>query len=490
MTRAIVLAGLLALAPLPLDAQSATREALIARARALELDTPYEPPPGEAIGHQAAGYANVLCSGMFISGLDSAFVAENTGFFTAPYEIRASFPRVRIDRAARLVGVTTPGGVERVARVMGSQGCVTLPQGRTEPEFTPVLVRPDLPDAPTQPWPMGDAPSGAPWPAEVDRAKVDAALEAAFAPEGMTAAFLVTYKGQIIAERYGPGVTMTTPLESWSMGKSLSGTLLGVLIQQGVYELDQPAPIPEWQRPGDPRAAIRVRHIVNMSSGLRIRAPQDPDYDASGPYPDHLWYYTGTSNAFAWAATRPLQYPPNTVGRYRNTDPVLANYLVRLGVERRGDSYLEFPQRALFDKIGARHFVLQTDPHGNLLLHGSELGTARDWARVANLHLQDGVWNGERILPEGWSDFVSTLAPAWVADGRPIYGGLFWVNGEATFPVPTNAYYMSGVGGQTVLIVPTHDLVVVRLGHYRGQGPGGRALREAIRLLMEAVPGS
>ena len=490
MDRGIVVVAILTLSvtALPAAGQSSSREALIARARSLELDTPYESVPGEAIQHQAAGYATVMCSGIFISGLDSAFVAENTGYFTAPYEIRSSFPRVRIDRAARLVGVTMPNGTERIARQLGSQGCVALPIGETEPDFTPVVVRSRLPDAATQPWPMGDMASNVPWPAAVDRAKVEAAVDAAFDPAGMTAAFVVTYKGQIIAERYGPDITMTTPLESWSMGKSLSGTLLGILIQRGVYTLDQPAPIPEWQQPGDPRARILTRHILNMSSGLRIIAPQDPDYDAAGPYPDHFYYYTGTSNAFQWAATRPLQWPPNTVGRYRNTDPVLTNYLIRLAVERLGESYHEFPTRALFDKIGVRHLVMETDPYGNFLTHGYELGTARDWARIANLYLQDGVWNGERILPEGWVEFVSTLAPAWQADGRPIYGGLFWLNGESTFPVPTSAYYMSGVGGQTVLIVPTHDLAVVRLAHYRGGGPGGRALREAVRLLAEAVP--
>ena len=98
--------------------------------------------------------------------------------------------------------------------------------------------------------------------------------------------FVVTYKGQIIAERYGEQITPATPLESWSMGKSLSGTLLGILIGQGAYTLDQPAPIPEWQMPGDPRAAIRVMDLLHMSSGLRIIAPQDPDYDPQGPYPD------------------------------------------------------------------------------------------------------------------------------------------------------------------------------------------------------------
>jgi CubicO group peptidase (beta-lactamase class C family) len=479
----------LSMAAVPASGQNAARDALIARARALDLGTPYVPVPGEAMEHHAAGYATVLCSGMFISGLDSAFVAENTGYFTAPYDVRRQFREVKIDRTARSVAVTMPNGTVRLARLLGSQGCVALPIGKTEPDFTPVVVRSALPDAATQNWPMGDRTSGATWPTGVDKAKVDAAVAAAFDPAGMTGAFVVTYKGQIIAERYGPNVTMHTPLESWSMGKSLSGTLLGVLIQQGVYTLDQPAPIPEWQeRPGDPRAKIRIREILNMSSGLKIIAPQDPDYDANGPYPDHLYYYTGTSNAFHYAATRPQQWPPNTVGRYRNTDPVLVNYMVRLAVEKRGESYHEFPTRALFDRIGVRHLVMETDPFGNFLTHGYELGTGRDWARIANLYLQDGVWNGERILPEGWSRFVSELAPAWRADGRPVYGGLFWLNGESTFPAPTSAYYMSGVGGQTVLIVPTHDLAVVRLGHYRGAGPGGRALREAVRLLMEAVP--
>jgi CubicO group peptidase (beta-lactamase class C family) len=469
-------------------AQGATREALIARAQALELDTPYQPVPGTTIEYQAVGYATVMCTGMFISGLDSAFVAENTGYFTAPYEVRPSFRKVRIDRAARLVGVTTPDGTERVARLAGSQGCVALPRGRTEPFFTPVAVKSALPDPSALPWPMGNAPSNAPWPTGVDRAKVAAAVEAAFDPAGMTASFVVLYQGQIIGERYGEGVTMRTPLEGWSMGKSVSGTLLATLIQKGVYTLDQPAPFPQWQRPGDPRQQIAIRHIVNMSSGLRIRAAQDPDYDPNGPYPDHLWYYTGTDNAAEWAATRPQQYPPNAVGRYRNTDPVLTNYLTRLGAEKLGVPHLEYPQRALFDKIGVRDFVMLTDPYGNFLTHGAQLAPARDWARIAQLHLQDGVWNGERILPAGWVDFVSSLAPAWVADGRPTYGGLFWINGEDAFPAPRSAYYMSGVGGNTALIIPTHDLVVVRMGHYRGQGPGGRALREAVRLLLEAVP--
>jgi CubicO group peptidase (beta-lactamase class C family) len=225
-----------------------------------------------------------------------------------------------------------------------------------------------------------------------------------------------------------------------------------------------------------------------MSSGLRIRAPQDPDYDPTGPYPDHVYLYTGGIDSFHYAATRPLQWPPNTVGRYRNTDPVLINYLIRLGVEKGGDEYLSFPQRVLFDKLGIRTMVIETDPFGNFLGQGYEVGSGRDWARLGNLFLQGGVWNGERILPEGYTTFVSTLAPAWAADNRPIYGAFFWLNGDGQYPVPRDAYYMAGAGGQTTLIIPSHDLVVVRLGHYRGESAGAAGFSKALALLIEAVP--
>jgi CubicO group peptidase (beta-lactamase class C family) len=176
------------------------------------------------------------------------------------------------------------------------------------------------------------------------------------------------------------------------------------------------------------------------------------------------------------------------VGRYHNTDPVLVNYLVRLAVEKRGGEYLSFPQRALFDRIGIRSAVMETDAFGNFLAQGYELLSGRDWARLGNLYLQDGVWNGERILPEGFVTFVRTLAPAWKADGRPIYGGFFWLNGDGAFPVPADAYYMAGAGGQYAVVIPSHDLVVVRLGHYKGSEQGVAAFEKALALLVEAVP--
>ncbi len=474
------------------DAQSpsadARRQFVLDRAKSLELDTPYEPPPGDVLQHHTSGYVKVMCSAVFVSGLDPEFAREHIGYFTGPYDSRAKVSAPVIDREQRTVSVTMPDGVVRTAKYLGSQGCVALPPGQTEVSFAPVQVTSTLPDPKTQDWPMGDRLPSTPLPKELDAGRLQQVVDTAFDPEGFTAAFVVTWKGRIVAERYGPGVTETTPLESWSMGKSLSATLMGVLIQQGMYDLWQKAPIPEWQSPGDPRQEIRIADILRMSSGLRITAPQDPDFDSNGTYPDHLYLYTATIDSFKYAATRPLQWPPNTVGRYRNTDPVLINYLIRLALDKRGEPYHAFPQKALFDRIGVRNMVMETDPHGNFLTQGYELAPARDWARIANLYLQDGVWNGERILPDGFVKFASSLAPAWEADKRSIYGGFFWLNGEESFPVPKDAYYMSGVGGQTTLIIPSHDLVVVRQGHYKGAAAGGRALRKALAELMEIVP--
>jgi CubicO group peptidase (beta-lactamase class C family) len=303
----------------------------------------------------------------------------------------------------------------------------------------------------------------------------------------------VLYKGKIVGERYMPGITKDTQLESWSMGKSITATLFALLVKDGTYTLEQPAPVAAWQSPGraagpessvDPRSKIRNIDLLRMSAGLRFLAGQDPDYTEDKGYPDHMFIYTGAVDAFDYSINRPLQFPPNTEGRYRNCDPLTIGYLIKQAVIRRGEEYLTWPQRALFDRIGIRRQVLETDPYGNFLLTGYDYGTARNWARLGLLYLQDGMWQGTRILPEGWSKFVSTPAPAWK---RPVYGGFFWINGEGDWNLPKDAYYMAGAGGQNVFIVPSHHVVIVRMGHFRGAGPARKATNEALRLAVEAV---
>jgi len=446
-------------------------------------------PSGTHTENGLAGFAKILCSGVFVSEREPEDVAHGSAYFFMP---RDEQDRVTwtIDREAKLARATL-GDTTREARFYGDQGCIIqvsdlLPGEPPLIFFTPVKVTTTLPDAMTMPWPMGDAPDPSPLPEGVDREKLDAAVEAAFAdPEALTAAFLVVHKGQIVAERYRPGITKDTQLESWSMGKSLAATLFALLVKDGTYTLEQPAPVQAWRRPGDPRGTIRNIDLLRMSAGLRFLGNQEEG--SKETYPDHYYIYTGAIDAYTYSITRPLEYPPNTDGRYRNSDPLAIGYLIRRAVFLRGEEFLTWPQRALFDRIGIRRQVLETDPFGNFLITGYDYGTARNWARIGLLYLQDGNWLGERILPEGWATFVSTPAPAW---RRPEYGGLFWLNRTGTWNLPPETYFAAGAGGQNTWIVPSHDLVIVRMGHMRGQAAARAATNTALGLVMEAVAGS
>ncbi len=446
-------------------------------------DVPYQSP----VSLGAASYAKVLCSGVFVSGRDEAEVRENSAYFLMTEPDRKKALTAEVDRQAKRVRVTV-GGVTRTAAFYGDQGCVIHPVDHDGVHFAPVPVRTTLPDAASQPWPMGDATPAAAPPAKLDRAAIAAAVDLAFAdPAGLTAAMVVLHKGQIVGERYMAGVTKDTQLESWSMGKSLTATLVALLVKDGAFALDDPAPVPDWRRPGDSRGAIRVRDVMRMSSGLSFTGQDDRWMDPSWQYHDHFFIYAGAVDAFKYATTSPVEFAPSAVGRYRNSDPMTLGFLVRQAVEKKGEQYLTWPQRALFDRIGIRRQVLEPDPWGNFLLSGYDYGTARNWARLGLLYLQDGVWNGQRLLPEGWAAFVSTPAPAWK---RKEYGGQFWVNGEGQWNLPRDAYFMSGAGGQHTFVVPSHDLVVVRMGHQRGAPIGTKLLNQSLAALVAAVDAS
>jgi CubicO group peptidase (beta-lactamase class C family) len=452
-------------------------------ARSHHPDVPYQSPT--TLG--AASYAKVLCSGVFVSGRDPEEVKQNSAYFLMVEPDRKKPITAAIDRQAKRVRVTVDN-VTRTAGFYGDQGCVIHPVGDDGVHFTPVPVRTTLPDASTQAWPMGDAPSKEPWPPGLDRARMQAAVDLAFAdPAGLTAAMVVVHKGQIVGERYMPGITIDTQLESWSMGKSLTATLVGLEIKNGSFGLDDPAPVPDWRRPGDPRGAIRVRDVMRMSSGLSFTGQDDRWMDPTWQYHDHFFIYAGAVNAFKYAIESPVEFAPNTVGRYRNSDPMTLGFLVRQAVEKRGEVYLTYPQRALFDKIGIRRQVLEPDPWGNFLLSGYDYGTARNWARLGLLYLRDGVWNGQRLLPDGFAKFVSTPAPAWA---QPEYGGQFWINGTGRWNLPREAYFMSGAGGQHTFVVPSHDLVVVRMGHQRGSQVGSKLLNQSLAAVVAAIESS
>jgi len=439
-------------------------------------------PPNDPDSWKVAGTAKVLCSAIFVSGREP----EEARSHVSNYFLREKLDSVtglEVDRKRRLVRLTLAKRITREAKQYGDQGCVIHQPGKDSVFFTPVRVTSRLPDAATTPWPMGDQVANEPPPAGLDTVKLRMAVDSAFDPAGLTAGFIVVHRGRIIAERYGNGANRDMQLESWSMGKSITGTLIGVLVQQGAFRLEDPAPVPEWhKKPDDPRAKIRVMDLMRMSSGLRFSRGSPEDLPG---YHDHDLIYTGAIDAFEFAVTREPQWPPNTVGRYRNVDVMALNLLIRDAVRKRGEDYLTFPQRALFDKIGIRRQVLETDPYGNFLLSGYDYGTPRNWARIGMLYVNDGVWNGERLLPEGWTRFVSTPGPAW-ADSS--YGGMVWVNARGAWPLPRDAFAFRGAGGQETYVVRSLDLVVVRMGHFPGSSAGARALYRAIPMIVEALP--
>ncbi|MEW5916310.1 MAG: serine hydrolase [Gemmatimonadota bacterium] len=440
-------------------------------------------PPNEPDSWVTAATAKVYCSSLFVSGRDPEEARRHlNNYFLGPKI--DSISHIEVDLGNRIVSVTLAQRLTRRAKYFGDQGCIILQPGKDSIYFTPVKASTALPPAETMDWPMGDRLPRTPLPAEVDTVKLRQAVDAAFAnPQGLTAAFVVVHKGRLIAERYAQGAHKDMPLESWSMGKSITGTLIGRLLNDGAFKLEDPAPVPEWRKtPNDPRAKIRIMDLMRMSSGLRFSRGSPED---SAGYHDHDLIYSGAIDAFQFSLSRPRQFEPNTFGRYRNVDPLTLGYIIRETVRKRGEEYLTYPRRALFDKLGMRNQVLETDPYGNFLLTGYDYGTARNWARLGMLYVQDGMWMGERLLPAGFVQFVSTPAPGW---RTPTYGGMVWVNGDGGWPLPKSAFAFRGVGGQDTYIVPTHDLVVVRMGHFPGARFAAADMRRALTLLMEAIP--
>jgi CubicO group peptidase (beta-lactamase class C family) len=466
-----------------------------------------EAPPSDATAVgvarlSLAGHAKRYCSGIWVSGRDRAEALENSvlnsGDLVELYE-RGELT-FGIDDERRIVAATRDG-ISARARHFGDQGCVILRPETDKPLFTPRAVVSALPDAATTPWPMGDQLPGTPLPSDIDTRLLDQAAETFFAqPNDRRAAFVVVHRGRIVKEEYGSGAHMHMQLESWSMGKSMTATFIGRLIQMGHFGIWDPAPVPEWQYSrDDPRAAIRIADLLRMSSGLRFsRAGATPEELAASYVPgvgDHRIGYTAPIDIFRFSASRDAEYPPNTVGRYRNSDPWTLGYIVRRTVENEiGEEYLTWPQRALFDRIGIRRFVAETDIYGNFILTGYNYGTARDWARLGLLYLNRGVWNGERLLTEEFVDFVRTPAPAW---DPAVYGGLFWLNpvdengrGSRVPTLPPDAYNAAGAGGQRTYIIPSQDLVIVVMSHRAGAAFApdrtGREY-EALGLAVKAV---
>ena len=449
-----------------------------------------EQPVGSAAYLGLGSYAKCLCTAVFESNRKpEEFVASNNGLtIEADYDPHVKY---EIDLDSKKAIVSLGDSIQRIATFVGDQGCILdVEKGL---HFEPVKVISKLPPSEAMDWPMGDKTQ--PAASTYSKELLMKAADSAFDSRALTAAFLVIHKGNIIIERYREGTTRDTQLESWSMGKSLTATLIGRLIQEGKLSIDQKAPVKEWQREGDPRGEITIKNLLQMSSGLRFPSygrtrlsggvATSGSYDAGTPMSQliHIYPYTGSTNVFDFSVNRPLEFVPGSKGsgQYRNCDPLTLGYIFRNIVEKEGRNYWTWPQEELFDKIGIRRQLLETDRYGNFIMSGYDYGTARNWGRLGLLYLQDGVWQGERLLPEGFSKFVSSQAESWE---DPIYGGLFWLN---RYEILQETYSMNGAGGQNVIIIPSLDVVVVRMGHNRGAHYANASLNHALKIVVQAV---
>jgi CubicO group peptidase (beta-lactamase class C family) len=417
----------------------------------------FERPAGVADANEpliAAGYrALFTCSAHFIAGRELADIERVELIDTAPLGL----PAPEIDETRQLVSATDGAGNVQVAAFRNTMGCTLLPPHWDDADLPrlPYVAYPGAPDVRDTPFPRGDGTDldrdGLHGSARSLRNVIEQAFDGtSYGKDVVTAGIIVVRDGEIIAERYRRGFGVHKGYRTWSTAKSITAALLGIAARKGLLDLDAPAAIPEWQYPGDPRQAITYKDLLWMSSGL-----------TSGGNNTYAVYFGGQDVVSA-VTTTPLDAEPGSRWKYANNDTLLLLRALRhlLGNDLR---YLRFPYDELLHRIGMYHTRMETDHLGNFIGSSQVYTTARDLARFGVLLANDGVWEGERLLPEGWVEFSRTPAPAKpVEPGTRGYGAQFWLL-DSVPGVPDGTYTTAGNKGQYVTVV-SPGIVIVRTG--------------------------
>lgn len=401
------------------------------------------------------GYtAKLQCSCRYVSGREEA-VKRDEELNSLPY----SLVSLEEDNINGMVKASIWGLAEQTAVYRPGWGCALVNDSEPAQILEKTLSAPVSADSLVDEWGISDSLSY-----KYNLTLLDSAVQAAFDPIGEkntknTRAIVVLHKGKLIAEHYAPGFDKETPQLGWSMTKSVISTLVGILVKQGKLRLDQVQIFEEWQNDG--RNQISLLHLLQMTSGLEWNEFYFGDTDAT----KMLFKRDG---AGIYALNRPLDKQPGEAWEYSSgTTNILCELLKRqLGGQ---DSLQLFARRELWDKVGMHSFMIETD--ANNCWVGSSFGyaTPRDWARFGQLYLQNGVWEGQQLLPEDWVAF--STQPTTQSGG--IYGAHFWLNRPqgtvaefmAIDSLPEDTYMCRGHNGQRVFIIPSHELVVVRLGY-------------------------
>ena len=325
-------------------------------------------------------------------------------------------------------------------------------------------------------------PAGTAWPTdrwpehfssqEFDRNRckraIDFAFDASAADQmGETHAFLAVHKGQIVLERYAEERNQATTFPSWSKAKSITHALIGILARNGEIDVQAPAAVTEWQDAEDPRQAITLDQLLRMSSGLKFAE----DYVDSGVSDViEMLFGAGSDDVAGYAASCPLAHAPDTFWNYSSGT---SNIVARCGARalgKTGDDFRGWMFEELFDRIGMKSPEPKFDAAGTFIGSSFCYATARDFARFGLLYMRDGVWNGQRILPEGWADYART--PTKTPPDEPMGYGAHWWLGIAG----PDSFSANGYEGQFTVCVPSLDLIMVRHGKSEA-GPKGDAVR-------------
>lgn len=434
------------------------------------------PPEPRASAHAraiAAGYkALMTCSAVFnaraMGGVRtpaSVDAWELAGIYPE-YDALVSGMRATIDRDRVTVGFDAKLP-PRVAISRGRAGCVIHPVG-TDPALPARTAAQTPANIASATWPIGE-PKGAVAP--------DARLAPLFAKAlsggygGRTTAVLVAQRGRLIGEAYAPDFGPDVPQRTWSVAKSIAGTLIGAAALAKGFDADKPANLGRWRSAGDPRAAITVDHLLRMASGLHS--------DTAGNRTDAI-YFGGTGvaeQAESWG----LEAVPGTRFRYANNDILLAIRALRQSGRVTGTG---FADDLLFRPMGLSHLIAEQDWQGDYVLSSQIWATARDLARFGQLWLDDGRWAGKRLLPTGWMQRMTAPRGPQPTSG-PGYGATLWLFGPAQ-GLPAGSFAALGNRGQVVFVVPSQQLIIVRRGEDRGGG--GFATEAFAKDIAAALP--
>lgn len=414
-------------------------------------------PAGPALKSLVAGYkAAFTCSAYFNAGrtIEEISGDELTRIYSGYRAPLAELPDAVIDEKKKTVSVSfDENHPARVVSWRPHLGCVQLPNGAD------AKIASQLPQARVK----ENRKQIIPLPVQLSNADgLSRLVEAAFDREtygdkSETTAILIIKDGAIVAEKYRDGFDKDTPQRTWSVAKSIAASVIGAAVHEGLIDVDAPAGLAAWGAKNDPRAEITLENLLHMSSGLT--SPH------AGNRTDDIYF--GGGRIVDHAVTNRLVAAPGSRWRYANNDTMIAMRALR---ERMNDDavFLALPFEKLLHPIGMKNTFLETDWNGDFVLSSQVWTTARDLGRLGLLYLNDGVWNGARLLPEGWASYVATPAPSQppVRANRgpgPGYGAQFWLYDER-HGLPSGTYAARGNRGQYLFIVPSRNILVVRRG--------------------------